>query len=199
MMAVSRSRVKRGRPLERIYAGAVYVNRRGVFFGDANRAVAEPLAYDVDSLSFRCMNRANCQGGSVNTSRSIIYERHVSVSGVTLHVFGGNRSWVDQSPRAKKPDRGNTFLAVDLSVQNTGAESIGCKPSYFKIFDSDRREYRLSKLSYGPGGLLARKLLTGETARGWILFEVPADVPSLNLSFSIDGLFGTEYIRVRLW
>lgn len=74
-----------------------------------------------------------------------------------------------------KPESGNIYFVIDLSIKNLGDEDFTYSELYMKVKDSDGREYGVSLAGSALTGSLpgGGTLKPGEHVRGYVAFEVP--------------------------
>lgn len=73
-----------------------------------------------------------------------------------------------------------------ISVANVGTRALNYNPNYFKLKAEDNREYPLTYGGPTPALGFGDQQL-GETARGWLLFELPAVLPLATLTYTPPG------------
>lgn len=82
-----------------------------------------------------------------------------------------------------KPDEGKVFILVEVLVENVSQDKLTYLITDFKLKDADGYEYTNSLFAPDPkfsSGSLAK----GEKVRGNVLFEVPATVKGLVMSYN---------------
>jgi Domain of unknown function (DUF4352) len=106
---------------------------------------------------------------------------------VTLHEV------VDPAPDGSfsKPKAGMRWVAFDVTVQNTGTQSLSYNPFYFKLKGTDNREYTLAFGGNEPS-LNSGDHAPGEATRGWVTFEVPEALALATLTY--DPTFGKSRV-----
>lgn len=96
-----------------------------------------------------------------------------------------------------KPDEGNEYLLVDVSIQNNGneAETISSM-LMFDLHDANGYSYSISlgAESLGKGGL-SGDVMAGRTLRGELGFEVPIGAIGLELMVNPD-VFGSDELFI---
>jgi len=99
-----------------------------------------------------------------------------------------------------QPAPGSRFIAVDLSVTNSGDVAVNVSTMLqMKLKDSTGQQYSINLLAATAAGGAAPEgeLSPGETVRGPVGFQVPADVSGL--LFVFDGnIFGAGKVFVQL-
>lgn len=99
-----------------------------------------------------------------------------------------------------KPAAGMRFVVVDLSITNTGSTAATLSTMLqMKLKDADGRQYPVDVLALTAAGGAAPEgeLAPGETVRGPVGFQVPAD--TAGLVFVFDGnVFGAGKVFVQL-
>ncbi len=81
-----------------------------------------------------------------------------------------------------KPKEGTRWVAVDVSLENTGTAQINYNPFFAKLKTADNREYNPTVGAAEPS-LKSGEQRPGETVRGWITFEIPADARPATLIY----------------
>lgn len=108
---------------------------------------------------------------------------------VTLHEVRDNVP----AEQYSKPKDGFRWVAVDVTVENTGSAPIDYNPFFANLKTGDDREYDPTT---GPSSLSPRltygKHQPGEKSRGWIVFEVAVGAPLA--TFSYDPTFGASKV-----
>lgn len=111
-------------------------------------------------------------------------------------VFTVNSVRTDKGSEFIKPDEGNIYYIIDVTVENTGDESeIVSSMIMFRLFDSEGYNY---SITFGPEtkGQLDGEVSPGRKIRGELVFEIPED--STGLELEIDPTLGTGQIIVQL-
>lgn len=82
----------------------------------------------------------------------------------------------DPVKTALSPQSGNRVISFDVTVENSGAKTIGYNPFNAAVKAADDRvySYGISLQSVSPE-LGSGDLATGGRVRGWVTFEVPMD------------------------
>lgn len=107
-----------------------------------------------------------------------------------------------QGGQYTKPSEGNTWIELNLTVQNTGKnqEYITTLGQMF-ILDTENNQYQVavtSKAMENPGSTgLDGALLAGAKKTGWVGFEVPQTATGLKLQYN-TSMIGTGSIMVDL-
>jgi hypothetical protein len=73
------------------------------------------------------------------------------------------------------PDEGNRWVAVDVSVQNVSNKMGDYNALDFKVKTTANHEALSTTFTDQEPQLVAGDLDPGETARGWLTFEIPED------------------------
>lgn len=108
---------------------------------------------------------------------------------VTLHEVRDNVP----PEQYNKPQPGFRWVAVDVTIENTGSAPIDYNPFFSKLKTGDDREYDPAIGSSGLSPQLSSgKHQPGEKSRGWITFEVAAGAPLA--TFSYDPTFGASKV-----
>ncbi len=105
----------------------------------------------------------------------------IVVGTLTVKLNGVRRLPTDEFDIPTDPN--NTFVAVDVTLENTGSgsETIGVQ-SQFSLIDIAGQEAAHAK--HGEAHVLGEdELSTGRTRRGEVVFEVPPDSQGLKLVF----------------
>jgi hypothetical protein len=109
--------------------------------------------------------------------------------------------WQDIKPgQFSKPDEGNKFVGVEAIVVNISDEPTSVSAyGAAELKDDESQKYDVS-ISAGTAMTapqLSGVLLPGERLRGWLAFEVPTAVKSLELQFK-PSMFADEELSVPL-
>lgn len=86
-----------------------------------------------------------------------------------------------------RPRAGYKFVAVDISVTNTGSERVGINRLYTTLKTTDNREYERVSAPPEPQ-LKLGDAQPGQTSRGWVTFEIPTGAQLYTLTY--DPTFG---------
>lgn len=81
------------------------------------------------------------------------------------------------------PAGGNIKLGVEVSVQATGSKTVPVNPFYAKVTDSQKVEYTSTFCGCTPE-LQSVSLQPGQSAGGWITFELPSVATGLMMSYN---------------
>lgn len=93
---------------------------------------------------------------------------------------------------------GNVYLAVQARVRNVDREEAPYNPVYFRVKDGSAFEYSAT-LSVKDPAFLFGTLARGQSAAGWVTFEVPAGARGFVLTYEpLVILGGYEPLRVDL-
>lgn len=103
----------------------------------------------------------------------------------------------DQGNEFIKPDEGNIYYIIDVTVENKGEEETTISSlAMFELYDEEGYNY---SITVGPetkgkvdGNLGARRKMRGELA-----YEIPADAKGLELVFESD-IFGKGQAIIKL-
>jgi hypothetical protein len=90
------------------------------------------------------------------------------------------------------PSPGTRFVAVQLRLKNTGTGPYNDSPSNgARLIDGEGQQYQASveDTSAGPGLGGSVTLIPGDTALGFITFELPAGVTPAKFQFALDSGF----------
>lgn len=112
-------------------------------------------------------------------------------------VFTVNSTRVDTGNEFIKPDEGNIYYIIDVTVENTGDKSENVSSlMMFKLFDSDGYNYNIT---FGPEtkGQVDGEIAAGRKLRGELVFEIPKEATGLELEID-PTLFGSGKIIVKL-
>jgi hypothetical protein len=104
---------------------------------------------------------------------------------------------LDAPPAAEE---GRQLVLLDVAIQNTGDRVVGINSGRELVLkDSTDQAYKISAAATAAvgGTTLDVDLAPGETVRGRIAFDVPAEAGELTLAFGADK-FGAGRILVRL-
>lgn len=89
-----------------------------------------------------------------------------------------------------KPEQGNKFLAVDITIENKGQNLDHISSMMgMSLKDASGREYRWDLMATGASGdpLKDGKLAPGEKMRGQVGFQIPANVTGLVFVFDSNA------------
>lgn len=119
----------------------------------------------------------------------------VEANGIALTVM--NVSKAEAIGSFQKAEAGNTYVIVEVLIENISAEKAPYNPLYFKIKDSDGFEYNAT-INTGDRSLKSGDLAIGEKARGNVAVEVKQAATGLVLEYK-PIIFGRiDPIRVVL-
>ena len=68
------------------------------------------------------------------------------------------------------PDKGNRFIALDVSIQNTSDKTVSYNELYTSLKTTDNHEFNGSIFTEQEPTLKSGDLDPQETARGWVTF-----------------------------
>ncbi len=100
--------------------------------------------------------------------------------GIAVTVLGVQK--MNQIDQFLKPDAGNTYLVIEVLIENVSHDEAPYNPLYFEAKDNDGYAYNSALLAPNPdlqSGTLAR----GEKARGFVAFEVKQSAVGLKVSY----------------
>ncbi len=121
-------------------------------------------------------------GDSVETSESI---------------FTVNAVRTDSGSRYMKPDEGNIYYIVDVTIENKIDESISISSMMmFSLFDSEGYSYD-EALGVETKGRVGGEISPGRKLRGEIAYEIPANATGLELQID-PSLFGNGQAIYKL-
>lgn len=119
----------------------------------------------------------------------------IEAGGVALTVKEVKRlASVNDYSKAKD---GNEFLAVEVLAENTGLERAPYNPMYFMVKDDQGYEYNTAMSAPEPS-LKSGDLARGESARGWVAFEVPKTASGWVLTEDLTLTAVDQKLRVSL-
>ena len=136
---------------------------------------------DGEDVAMRSV--AGRRGGAAEAGGAIVGDTAQGEGfAVTVHEL------IDPAPAGQfiAPEEGSRWVAFDVSVANTGTKTLGVNPLFFRLKAADNREYQHTfggpepTLGYGDQQ-------PGDTSRGWITFELPADAPLATLTYTPPG------------
>lgn len=134
---------------------------------------------------------------STETPQRYAVGEPVTVGDLTITVNGMSTPEGNQFAR---PAAGQRFVVVDLSVTNNGGQAANVSTMLqMKLKDGTAQQYTLDLLATTAAGGAAPEgeLAPGETVRGPVGFQVPADAG--DLLFVFDGnIFGAGKVFVQL-
>lgn len=103
----------------------------------------------------------------------------------------------DQGNEFIKPDEGNIYYIIDVTIENNGEEEVAISSlAMFKLYDSEGYNY---SITVGPDtkGQLDGNLGSGRKMRGELVYEIPTDAKGLELVFESD-IFGKGQAVIKL-
>lgn len=116
--------------------------------------------------------------------------------GIALTVMGVSQAATIND--FMKAADGNTYLILDVLVENTGKEEAPYNPLYFTIKDTDGFQYQNSIIAPDPT-LQSGTLPIGDKARGNVAFEVKDGAKGLVVTYEpLVILGGYEPIRIAV-
>ncbi len=97
-----------------------------------------------------------------------------------------------------EPEAGNTYITVEVVIENTSRDETPYNPLYFKVKDADGFEHDVSLMGADPQ-LKSGNLRAGAKSRGFVTFEVPKIAKGLVMSYEpLVILGGYEPIEFNL-
>lgn len=112
-------------------------------------------------------------------------------------IFTVNSARIDEGDEFIKPDEGNIYYIVDVTVENTGDKTETVSSLLmFKLFDSDGYNYT-STIGPDTKGQVDGDLSAGRKLRGELVFEIPKNAKGLELEIYPD-VFGNNQIVFEL-
>lgn len=127
----------------------------------------------------------NATATSAPTSQHFKVGDHVTVG--DTYMVTVNSVKASQGDDFIKPDAGNTFLVVDVTIKNTSSEEQDLSSLLqFSLKDSTGQKYTETITASGtpPDG----KLAAGDQVKGQITYEVPKSQHDFTLAFEADFL-----------
>jgi hypothetical protein len=121
----------------------------------------------------------------------------VTQGGITMIVHSAG-PWMDTEQFPRNPSPGHVFIAFEVSITNNTDQRFSANSMGFRVLDGSGREYSRPTLGGPEPGLPLARLYEGETARGWVTMQVPANLTSATLAYQLDSFTG-EDIRFKLW
>ena len=133
-------------------------------------------------------------GGTAAPPPSTPFPRSANGLGFTLTV----NTVRDPGPTDKSntPKPGNRYVAVDITLQNTGNATIPINRTYARLKMTDDREYGREGNIPDPQ-LLTGTLQPGQATRGWVNFEVPAGAVLLSFTYDPTAIKGPATVPLR--
>lgn len=98
----------------------------------------------------------------------------------------------------EKPEAGNKFYAVEFQVKNNDKESEALSTLLqFKLKDSSNAQYDIGFMGTPDPRFPDGELAAGDTARGWVGFEVPTNASGMKFIFD-SSVWGSGRITWNL-
>jgi hypothetical protein len=120
----------------------------------------------------------------------------VEANGIAFTVVSMKKA--DKIGDFLKADAGNTYVIVEVLIENIDVDKAPYNPFYFKVKDADGFEYTAG-ITTDNQALKSGNLAKGEKARGVVAVEVKKDATGLVLEYKPLVLFsGDEAIKVAL-
>jgi hypothetical protein len=119
----------------------------------------------------------------------------VEAAGIALTVNSLNRTPLPGWMYTAK--HGNTYLVLDVSIRNTGRDTVHYSSLDFKVRDAIGNEYEAIAGSGIDNALSNGDIAQGESVRGRVAIEVPNNVRVPMLLFQIDPNVGTISIALE--
>lgn len=113
--------------------------------------------------------------------------QRVESTGVGLSVLKVRQQ--SQVSEYLKPEAGNTYLIVEVVIENLSKEKAPYNPLYFKVKDAEGFEHNASFIGVEPV-LKSGELRAGGKSRGFVTFEVPKTSKGFVLSYEPLVIFG---------
>ena len=118
---------------------------------------------------------------AVKVGAQVPFTDHKGDAGVaTLH----SAEWVTTNELGDSPKHG-AYLLLDVSVKATKGEPTGTNPFDWEVKDADGRGYQQTVSGFEPR-LQASGIEPGETARGYVLYDLPKGPVTVRL-IDFDG------------
>ncbi len=161
-----------------------------------NKPVVIP---EIDALILEVETSDKPGGGVTRTATPLPTPVQVGqkavVEGIGLTVLSVSKS--NQPAQYMKADAGNTYVVVEVMIENVNSDNCSYNPYYFKIKDSAGVEY--TEGGFGlDAALQSGKLGRGEKVRGKVAFEVKQSAQGFVLTYSPSLFSGSALIRVNL-
>lgn len=107
------------------------------------------------------------------------------------------KKWADpatSSDEYMKPQDGQRWAAAQFELKNTGKVAYRDSPSNgAQVADTQGQRFQATiaggPLTQGPEMTADLKLPVGETALGWIIFEIPKDAKPKSIQFAMNSGF----------
>lgn len=119
----------------------------------------------------------------------------LEANGIALTAIKVDRA--DALSSFQEAKAGNTFVVVEVLIENVSAEKAPYNPFYFKVKDADGFEYNIS-INTGEQALKSGELTKGDKARGTVAFEVKKDAKGLVLEYKPIVFGNVDSIKVAL-
>lgn len=120
----------------------------------------------------------------------------VEANGIAFTVVSVKKA--DAIGKYQKADAGNTYVIVEVLIENVDVDKAPYNPFYFKVKDADGFEYTAG-ITMDNQALKSGDLAKGEKARGNVAIEVKKAAKGLVLEYKPLVLFsGDEAIKVSL-
>jgi hypothetical protein len=114
------------------------------------------------------------------TEQATTVQRQTQTSNIpagTPYVLIRYYGWRDSSLFGCNPSSGNEFLAVNITIQNHGYDSVYVNPfDFYAVIGNN--QYRVSFFSSCVGNELSSapsSVLNGLSVTGWVVYEVPSN------------------------
>lgn len=108
-----------------------------------------------------------------------------------------NKVYTVNGDEFNKPNDGNEYVAVDITLENTGKEETAVSSvMMFKVVDKDGREceYSITGLAAAKAGQMDGTLGAGRKMTGAYVVEVPKGTKGLELEFDSSLLSGGQVV-----
>ena len=119
----------------------------------------------------------------------------IEVNGIALTVIKVDKT--DSLNPVQKAKDGNTFVVVEVLLENTGAASSPYNPLYFSVKDSDGYQ-ATPTISGSDTSLKTGELAKGDKARGTVAFEVKQTATGLELTYKPLTLSNVSPMMITL-
>jgi len=97
-----------------------------------------------------------------------------------------------------EPKAGNRWVALDISIEDSGTGEVSINSLYAKIKTADNREYvAITSGSFEPNLALA-KLQPGDVTRGWLFFEIPTGAAISTFTYAPSGEASGSRVTIDL-
>jgi hypothetical protein len=97
-----------------------------------------------------------------------------------------------------RPEEGNKYFAVEVTVENKGSEANSYNPLDFTLQDSSGYTFEKTYTVSKEPSLSSGDLQPGRKVRGWITFEIPKTSSNLELIYKPD-IFDSGQVIVKLY